>query len=82
MRAANLLIEVKAKQTDLEAAKSRYFVFPQINYPINILVLFRVAPDTDLAGYPANNFAGYRIPGSSIDETVNIVSNVNYIVLN
>ena len=23
----------------------------------------RVVPDTDLAGYPANNFAGYRITG-------------------
>ena len=23
----------------------------------------RVVPDTDLAGYPANNFAGYRIFG-------------------
>ena len=23
----------------------------------------RVATDTDLAGYPANNFAGYRISG-------------------
>ena len=24
-------------------------------------VFTRVAPDTELAGYPANNFAGYRI---------------------
>ena len=23
----------------------------------------RVVPDTDFAGYPANNFAGYRISG-------------------
>ena len=23
----------------------------------------RVVPDTDLAGYPTNNFAGYRISG-------------------
>ena len=23
----------------------------------------RVGPDTDLAGYPANDFAGYRISG-------------------
>ena len=26
-------------------------------------VLDRVVPDTDLAGYPANNFAGYRVSG-------------------
>ena len=28
-------------------------------YGENIYVSNRVVPDTDLAGYPANNFAGY-----------------------
>ena len=56
------------------------------------VVLIRVAPDIRPAGYPAFygirypagyrvSFAGYRISGSSIDEIVDIVNNVNYIVL-
>jgi len=31
------------------------------------MVIGRVVPDTDLAGYPANNFAGYRISGDIVD---------------
>ena len=27
------------------------------------IIIIRDVPDTDLAGYPANNFAGYRISG-------------------
>ena len=27
----------------------------------------RVVPDTNLAGYPANNFAGYRISGQIVN---------------
>ena len=30
-------------------------------------VRVRVVPGTDLAGYPANNFAGYRISGKIIN---------------
>ena len=28
-----------------------------------VMIITRVVPDTDLVGYPADNFAGYRISG-------------------
>ena len=34
--------------------------------------------DTDLAGYPANNFAGYRISDQISGEIVNIGNNPNF----
>ena len=34
---------------------------------IRLVKLTRVVPDTDLAGYPANNLAGYRISGTIVD---------------
>ena len=37
------------------------------------LVIIRVAPDTDLAGYPANNFARYRISGLFFNLTIYVV---------
>ena len=30
---------------------------------VSLQVFCRVVPDTDLAGYPDNNYAGYRISG-------------------
>ena len=37
-------------------------------YPLDFLSFIgRVIPDTDLAGYPANNFAGYRISGEIVN---------------
>ena len=36
------------------------------------LIIIRVVPDTDLAGYPASNFTGYRISGRIYGEIKNI----------
>ena len=32
-----------------------------VGYANLVSLLYRVVPDTDLAGHPANNFAGYWI---------------------
>ena len=45
-----------AKQTTGKQVKLIIYVFVAG-------VIIRVVPDTDLAGYPASNFAGYRISG-------------------
>ena len=40
----------------------------------NVLIYNRVVPDTDLAGYPAYNFAGYRISGWPDDQISDRIS--------
>ena len=46
------------------------------------MILTRVVPDTDLAIYPANDFAGYRISGLIVHTEFFLEKNYNFLIFN